>query len=347
MTTRPTISISMGDPGGIGPEVLVRALDNAQRRTDARFIIHGSAAAMHNAALACKITPYWWQVDPRSSLAATATHDVVLMDTDPEMQEGGTEPRFPKAADRLSGTMSFRWVESAIADAQRKDSDSLHAHAVVTGPINKQAWAMAGKRRYPGHTELFAERFRSKHYAMMFVGDKLRVILATVHIPVSEIRNALTIGKVHTAIDLGHQACQDLGIARPRIAVCGLNPHAGEGGLIGDEEARLIEPAIEHASNSGIQVSGPYPADTIYNRAIEGKFDLVVAMYHDQGLIPVKLLERDLAVNVTVGLSTVRTSPDHGTAFDIAGRGIADPGSMSNAIDLAIKMVQSRQSTHA
>lgn len=302
---------------------------------------------MHNAAHACKITPYWWQIDPRASLSATASHDVVLMDTDPELLDNGTEPRFAHAADRLNGELSFRWVESAIGDALRKESDPLHADAVVTGPINKQAWAMAGKRRYPGHTELFAERFRAKRYAMMFVGEKLRVILATVHIPVNDIRNALTIGKVYDAIDLGHQACLDLGIARPRIAVCGLNPHAGEGGLIGDEEGRLIEPAIEHAQNAGIEVSGPFPADTIYNAAVRGRFDLVVAMYHDQGLIPIKLLERDLAVNVTVGLSTIRTSPDHGTAFDIAGRGIADPGSMCNAIDLAVRMARSRQSAHA
>ncbi len=344
---RPTISISMGDPGGIGPEVLVRALVDKDRRASARFVIHGSAIAMHNAAHACSIEPYWWQVDPRSPLASTASHDVVLMDTDPEMAEEGIDQRFPARPDRVSGAMSFRWVESAIADAQRGESDPQRADAVVTGPINKQAWALAGKRRYPGHTELFAERFKSRHYAMMFVGCKLRVILATVHIPVNEIRNALTIGKVHTAIDLGHQACLDLGIGRPRIAVCGLNPHAGEGGLMGDDESRLIEPAIEHARNAGVVVSGPYPADTIYTSAVAGKFDLVVAMYHDQGLIPVKLLERDLAVNITVGLGAVRTSPDHGTAFDIVGRGIADPGSMGNAIDLAIRMVGSRQSARA
>lgn len=343
MGAKPTIAISLGDPGGIGPEVIVRALADRDRRRSARFVIHGSARAMHDASDACAIDPFWWQIDPRSSIASTATHDVVLMDTDPAAKDEGIDLRFPREADRVSGMLSFRWVESAIADAQRPEDDPLHAHAVVTAPINKQAWALAGKKRYPGHTELFAERFKSRHYGMLFVGDRLRVILATVHIALNDIRNRLTIGAVHSAIDLGHQACLDLGIKRPRIAVCGLNPHAGENGLMGDEESRLIEPAIELAQHAGILASGPYPGDTVFNAAVNGKFDLVVAMYHDQGLIPVKLLERDLAVNVTVGLSTVRTSPDHGTAFDIAGRGIADPGSMGSAIDLAVRMVKSRQ----
>lgn len=329
----------MGDPGGVGPEVLVRALSDRKRRASARFLIHGSSHAMHAAAHACGIDPYWWRVDARSQLASTlVSHDVVLLDDDPALIEQGRELEFPASPNKLSGGLSFDWVQQAIADAQREHDDPLHADAIVTAPINKEAWAMAGRARYPGHTELLAQRLGAKRSAMMFVGDKLRVVLATVHIPLNEIRDKLTIGVVHNAIDLGHEACLNLGIARPRIAVCGLNPHAGENGLMGDEEQRLIEPAIDLAVNTGMQVSGPYPADTIFNAAVAGRFDLVVAMYHDQGLIPVKLLERDLAVNVTLGLPCVRTSPDHGTAFDIAGTGTADPGSMANAIDLAVKM---------
>ena len=347
MSTLPTISVSMGDPGGVGPEVLIRALAENGRRRSARFQIHGSARVMHEAAEVCGVDPFWWQVDARSPLASTLdAHRVVLMDTDPQMKEEGVELRSPRKADRISGAMSYHWVMQAIEDTMRPAGDPLRSNAIVTGPINKLAWSMAGKN-YPGHTELIAKTLKQRRFAMMFVGDKLRVVLATVHIALNDIRDVLTIGKVHTAIDLGHQACLDLGIKRPRIAVCGLNPHAGEDGLMGDEEQRLIKPAIDLARGAGIRVEGPFPADTIYRPAMEGKYDLVVAMYHDQGLIPIKLLERDLAVNITLGLEdVVRTSPDHGTAFDIAGKGIADPGSMAHAIDLAVKLSSARMHTH-
>lgn len=346
MAHKPTIAVSMGDPGGIGPEVLVRSLNDRARRGSARFLIHGSSQSMNDAAHACDIEPFWWRVDARSALASTLrSHDVVLLDEDPALREQGIELEFPPRASKLSGAMSFAWVQRAIDDTKRPDDDPMHADAIVTGPINKGAWSMAGRGKYPGHTELLAQRLGAKRSAMMFVGESLRVVLATVHIPLNEIRDKLTIGVVHNAIDLGHEACLKLGIARPRIAVCGLNPHAGENGLLGDEEKRLIDPAIDLAVSTGMQVSGPYPADTIFSAAIAGKFDLVVAMYHDQGLIPVKLLERDLAVNVTLGLPCVRTSPDHGTAFDISGKGVAHPGSMSSAIDLAVRMCHDRKRT--
>lgn len=338
----------MGDPGGIGPEVLVRALAENGRRKNARFQIHGSASVLHEAAHVCNIEPFWWQVDARSPLASTLNgHQIVLLDSDPQMRDEGIELRMYRIPDRVSGALSFRWVKNAIEDTMRDADDPLKAQGIVTGPINKAAWSLAGKN-FPGHTELIAKTLGSRRFAMMFVGKKLRVVLATMHIALNDIRDVLTIGKVHTAIDLGNQACLDLGIKRPKIAVCGLNPHAGEDGLMGDEEQRLIKPAIDLARESGIIVDGPFPADTIYRPAMEGKYDLVVAMYHDQGLIPVKLLERDEAVNVTLGLDdVVRTSPDHGTAFDIAGQGIADPGSMSSAIDLAIQMCKSKVEAHA
>ncbi len=329
----------MGDPGGIGPEVLVRALDDRSVRGLARFAVHGSSAAMHAAAAATGVEPFWWRVDARSPLAATVgAHDAVLFDTDPELADQGVAASFERAPTRLGGALSFRWVEAAIADAHRSEGDPRRADAVVTGPISKEAWSMAGKSRWPGHTELFAERFRSRRFAMMFVGSRLRVVLATVHVPLMEVRTALTIGAVHTAIDLGNDACKRLGFRRPRIGVAGLNPHAGEGGLLGDEERRIVTPAIELAVRQGVHAEGPFPGDTIFNMALQGRFDMVVAMYHDQGLIPVKLLERDLAVNTTLGLPVVRTSPDHGTAYDIAGTGKADPGSMASAIRLAARL---------
>jgi 4-hydroxythreonine-4-phosphate dehydrogenase len=173
---------------------------------------------------------------------------------------------------------------------------------------------------------------------MAFVSPRLNVVLATTHVPLMELRNLLTIGRVHEPIVLGHELCQRLGIANPRIAVCGLNPHAGEGGLFGDEEIRVIKPAIDLARSGGIDVHGPFPGDTIFIDAAAGSWHLVVAIYHDQGLIPVKLLGWDKAVNVTLGLPIVRTSPDHGTAFGIAGRNQASEGSMRAAIELAVRL---------
>lgn len=349
MTHRPLISISLGDPGGIGPEIVVAALRDKAVAAQASYAIHGSSAAMLAAADAMNIEPFWWRVDARrDDLAQSASgHDVILYDSDPELVEQGIAAEFDRRATKLGGALSFRWVEAAIADAKRKADDPRRADAVVTAPISKEAWSLAGKGKWPGHTELFASRFRATRHAMMFVGDKLRVVLATVHVPLMDVRNALTIGAVHTAIDLGHDACLKLGIRKPRIAVAGLNPHAGEGGLMGDEESRIIGPAIELAAEHGVDVSGPYPGDTIFNAAVGGKFDLVVAMYHDQGLIPVKLLERDLAVNTTLGLPVPRTSPDHGTAFDIAGTGQANPGSMVSSLRLAARLAVTDASEQA
>lgn len=353
----------MGDPGGIGAEVIVKALGDPVLRRQAHFRILGTQAALDSAAFGAGIEPYWWRVGANTPAAETAgVHDVVLIDYEP----GGRS--HPAKVTRSAGELSFRFVEDAIAQAKLPPSHPLHADAIVTGPINKAAWAKAGHGQFPGHTELLAQRFGEKHFGMMFHASgtpsaregggpasassaaegqfsfrsDLNVILATAHIPLMEIRNALTIGRVSDTIDLGSEACKRLGIARPRIAVCGLNPHAGEDGLLGDEDQRLIEPAIKIARSNGIDVSGPFPADTIFLSAIRGRFDLVVAMYHDQGLIPVKLLARDRAVNMTVGLPVVRTSPDHGTAFDIAGKNVADPGSMRSAIELALRMTLGR-----
>lgn len=334
----PNLAVTIGDPGGIGPEVVVAGLADRAVRAGARFLVLGSESVLQQAAQTRGIEPFWWSVPIGSpSVRATAAHDVVLLDTD----RSWGEIQLPAGANKVAGAYSYRLVEEAIAMAQCGAEDSVRVSGIVTGPICKQAWAMAGKTRFPGHTELLADRFRAKRVAMMFVGPRLRVVLATIHLPLMDVRNVLTIGKVFDAIDLGAEGCRLVGVHRPRIAVCGLNPHAGEGGLLGDEEERLITPAIEHARNVGIDASGPYPADTVFNAAVDGKFDLVVAMYHDQGLLPVKLLSRDESVNVTIGLPVIRTSPDHGTAFDIAGKGIAEAGSMRAALRLAA------QATHA
>ncbi len=339
--SHPVIGVTMGDPGGIGPEIIVKALAKAPK--DARYVVYASGGAMLAAAERASIEPDWWRLEAGSALRdVTKSHRVVLVDYDtPEDDWSRARPSATKAG----GALSFRLVEDAIKDAAKPPGDAEHIDAIVTGPISKKAWDLAGRSRWAGHTELLASRLGAKRSAMMFAGPKLNVVLATVHLPLMDIRHVLTIGRVFDTIDLGREGMQRLGVARPRIAVCGLNPHAGEDGLLGDEETRLIEPAIGHAVRQGIDVSGPFPGDTIFNAALAGEYDLVVAMYHDQGLIPVKLLARDESVNVTLGLPTVRTSPDHGTAFDIAGADRADPGSMLASIEMAIRMCQSSPPT--
>ncbi|MEM1186654.1 MAG: 4-hydroxythreonine-4-phosphate dehydrogenase PdxA [Planctomycetota bacterium] len=343
---RPTIAVTLGDPGGIGPEITLRALANRRSRwPNARFIVLGSSAAVRAASEVTGLEPDWMRLPRGAELSSDDDHGVILVDSDLDLRDRGLEPVFERRATKLGGELSFRWVEDAIALAKLPQTHPLHAHGIVTAPISKHAWHLGGKTRFPGHTELFADRFKVKRYAMMFNGPRLRVSLATIHVPLNDVRNHLTIGAVHTAIDLGAQGCQRLGVERPRVAVCGLNPHAGEAGLLGDDEERLIEPAINLAVETGLDVRGPFPADTVFNRALEGEFDLVVAMYHDQGLIPVKLLARDESINVTVGLPTIRTSPDHGTAFDIAGKGKASAASMTEAVAGAVKMLTPTEST--
>lgn len=340
---RPTIAITMGDPAGIGPEVIIKALSDRSIRQQARFVIYGLNELLTYAADRRELDPFWYRVQHDSDRTARRIHeDIVVLDFDEfdGMVQAAHQPS------RGGGLSSKAFVEEAITDAMLPCDHPRHVDAVVTGPVCKESWALAGFN-WPGHTELFAYRTRAKRHCMMFTSPRLRVALATTHIPLMDIRNALTIGRVFDPIDLGNDACIDLGIRRPRIAVCGLNPHAGENGQFGDEESRLIEPAIKVARDSGIDVHGPYPADTVFIRAAAGDFDLVVAMYHDQGLIPLKLLGWDKAVNWTLGLPIIRTSPDHGTAFDIAGRNLASDGSMKAAIELAARLAANRMAAAA
>ncbi len=335
----PRIAVTMGDPYGVGPEVVVKALADPDLRQSARFVVLGMGEPMQYAADLAEIDPFWWRAPLGSPIASTAmaARGVALFDDDTHRLVGAPGGRSPGPT-KDGGAASYKFVETAIEMARLPADDPLHVDGVVTAPISKEAWSMAGKKSFPGHTEMFAKRLRAKRHAMMFQTPRMRVVLATAHIPLMDIRNVLTIGKVFDAIDLAHEACLQLGIEHPRVGVCGLNPHAGEAGILGDEEQRLVEPAIELAVAQGIDAKGPYPADTIFNRALDGAFDVVVAMYHDQGLIPVKLLDWKDAVNVTVGLPSVRTSPDHGTAFDIAGKNKADASSMVAALRLAVRM---------
>lgn len=333
---RPRIGITMGDPGGIGAEVIVKALADHSLRESARFLVYGLHESIAYAADLAELNPYWSRrtVDD----AGGADCDVVIADFD----DVAVEARPLRRPTAEGGRASMRFIERAIDDIRAGLID-----AIVTGPINKSAWQMAGYE-YPGHTEYFAKRFRARRVSMMFVGGPLRVALASIHEPLFELRNNFTIGLVYQPIDLLHDALRDwFGIPEPRIAVAGLNPHAGENGRFGDEESRVIEPAIEMARQHGIQAEGPIAADTLFLRAAHGEFDGVVALYHDQGLIPVKLLAFDRAVNVTLGLPIIRTSVDHGTAYDIVGRNRADPGSMKEAIRLAAFLARRKRAAPA
>jgi 4-hydroxythreonine-4-phosphate dehydrogenase len=341
--TRPVIGVTMGDPMGIGPEVIVKALSDRHLRGSARWIIYGMNGFLHMEADRAGVAPEWFRVAHSSARAGQSLdHDCVVMDFD--MPDALVHARHEPC--KAGGFASKAFVEEAISDAMRPVGDPRRIDAVVTAPISKESWSMAGYR-WPGHTELFAFRTRAKRCCMAFVAPKLRVTLATTHLPLMSIRDVLTIGRVFDPIDLGHRLCRDLGIEQPRIAVCGLNPHAGEQGLFGDEETRLIEPAIAMARGSGIDAQGPFPGDTIFRDALAGRFDLVVAMYHDQGLIPVKLVAFDSAVNTTLGLPIVRTSPDHGTAFGIAGQGRADAGAMIEAMRLAVRLARAPRESGA
>jgi 4-hydroxythreonine-4-phosphate dehydrogenase len=333
MDYRPTIAITMGDPAGIGAEVIVKALADPVLRHKARYIIYGMNELLHYAADLAEFDVFWWR-DQYAGRLRSYPHDVVVVDYD-QYSMLGSAIRSPS---KMGGEASMRFCLDAIDAANRKLVD-----AVVTAPIAKESWRLAGFH-YPGHTELFAHQTGSRRFAMMFTGGPLKVVLATVHVPLNGLWGRLNIGAVFQPIELVQQALVDwFDIPKPRIAVAGVNPHASENGQFGDEEERIIEPAILMAKDQGIDVTGPYPPDTVFIKARDGHFDAVVAMYHDQGLIPVKLLSFDQAVNVTLGLPIVRTSPDHGTAFDIVGRNRANPGSMRAAIELAIDLAVRRR----
>jgi len=324
----------MGEPAGIGAEVIVKALADPAVRKLARYVVYGMNELISYAADLAEIEPFWWRLQHDSPRASyDLVHDVVVLDYDEYSMLGSSVHRPTKQG----GQASLRFLDDALAAALKPTGSDSRVDAIVTAPICKESWKLTGCR-YPGHTELLQARTKSKRSVMMFHSPKLNVALATVHIPLMEVRNTLTIGTVFDPIDLGNDAMIRLGVKKPRIAVCGLNPHASENGQFGDEEARIITPAIQVAREAGIDVHGPFPGDTIFRDAIAGKYDLVVAMYHDQGLIPVKLLAFDEAVNLTLGLPIIRTSVDHGTAFDIVGKNKADAGSMKAAIRLAVAM---------
>lgn len=315
----------MGDPAGVGPEIIVKALSLPELRDVCVPTVIGDMTVLRRAADLVNPSLHLRPVSsPASSQAPSGTLDIINMGS-------GSVPEH-KGPTAEGGRASAACIKKAVELAMNKEVD-----AIVTSPISKEALKMAGLS-WPGHTEMLAELTGTRDYAMMLVGGPLRVILATIHTALRSVPGLITKEQVLRTIGLASRACAMLGIEKPRIAVAGLNPHGGEAGMFGDEEAIAIRPAVEEAQGLGIPASGPYPPDTVFHKAYRGETDIVVCMYHDQGLIPLKMIAFATGVNVTVGLPIVRTSPDHGTAYDIAWKGVADPSSMVAAIRLAARL---------
>ncbi len=326
------IGITMGDPAGIGPEVIVKALADWQIRREAKFIVFGMHEQFAYAADMAEVDLCWGR-HQHEKLSRDYPHQVMVADYDDY-----SLPITVKGPSKVAGQASVRFCLDAVSAARCGIIDAL-----VTAPISKTSWKLAGVK-WPGHTEMLAARCKSLRKVMMFVAGPIKLALATIHEGLFNLRHKFTIGRVFEPIDLLNTALKEyFAINNPSIGVAALNPHAGEDGQFGDEEKRIIAPAILMAQEVGINCSGPYPADTLFLQAARGRFDGVVAMYHDQGMIPVKLLAFEEAVNVTIGIPIIRTSPAHGTAYDIAGSNIANPSSMKAAIRLAINMARTKK----
>ena len=324
----PRLALTQGDPCGIGPEIIVKSLP-ALRQLPARWLILGDPAVFEREAARLGMAANWHTVDELS--AADPQAAVVLLRTGPSVSD------LPAGqVDARAGMSAWQCIERAIALA-------LYGQVagICTAPIHKEALAAAGCP-FPGHTEMLAAGCGIDDFGMMLATPELRTVLVSIHVSLRRAIESVTVERELRTIELAHRALQGFGIAQPRIAVAGLNPHAGEGGLFGHEDAQIIAPAVAEARARGLDVTGPLAGDTVFMRARRGEFDVVVAQYHDQGLIPIKLMGIEQGVNITVGLPFVRTSPDHGTAFDIAGQGRADPASLLEACRLAVQLVQAK-----
>lgn len=334
MQQKVKLGITMGDPAGIGPEIIVKAmrgLQNKAEASDVELVVVGSGACLRAA---------------MSAQGSAASDDILLQNL---IDVGGSDASeiVHGKVDARCGKLAFMAIERAIASAMTGEID-----AIVTAPLNKEALHRAGYS-YPGHTEILRDLTRSADTCMMLAHGDFRVSHVTTHIALQDVPARVTPKRVRRVIELTQEALLNLGIARPRIGICALNPHAGEGGMFGHQDQEVLSPVIETMRSEGMDVSGPHPGDTVFVRARAGDFDAVVAMYHDQGHIPVKLLGFSVdkatgrwnsvsGVNITLGCPVIRTSVDHGTAFDIAGKGIANAQSMEDAIVMAARLAATK-----
>ena len=319
------IAIALGDPSGIGPEVALKAVAAEMAADDSRYVLIGDPLLLRelNAKLGDLLN-----LAPAAAGEPTSRFTW----TDPLNHQWRTAP-VPGSPEAAQAALA--WLRRGAELCLRGE-----ASALVTAPVNKESIIRSGEGDFVGQTELLSAMANAQRTAMMLLGHDdrgrwLRVALATIHVPIANVAATLTCEKVEKAIALAAQACRQLALPRQRIAVCGLNPHAGEGGKMGTEEITVVSPAVEASRRRGLDVVGPLAADTLFHYALRGDYDAVVAMYHDQGLAPLKMVAFETGVNWTLGLPFIRTSPDHGTAYDIAGKGIANPSSMIAAIRLA------------
>lgn len=306
------VAVTIGNPNGVGPEVCAKAIGKLSAEEQQRLILIGDRETFHH---------YFKGFDPSGFIQV----------------DGDSPGNFhfrPGEKSLESGRLSYLFIQKAVELAKAGNISSL-----VTAPISKELIVKSGVEGFMDHTTFLAKEFNSQKYNMLFYSSDIKVILATIHVPLNQVSFSLTTESVYNTISNAADFLRVINSGGSRIAVCGLNPHAGENGLLGSEDEAIIRPAVERFSNKGIQVTGPLPADTVFYKAYHKEFDMVVAMYHDQGLAPFKMLHFNDGVNVTLGLPIVRTSPDHGTAFDIAGKGLADEGSMLCAIRLAFQLL--------
>lgn len=327
MSDRPVIGITMGDAAGVGPEIILKALRERHIIEQCRPLVIGDAAIMERAdtfvKTGLKIKSVASVKEAEFKAGQVDVLDLNLLPVDLPVGKVSAQ----------AGDAAFRYLEKAIRLATDQELD-----AICTAPLNKEALQKGG-HRYPGHTEILADLTGTEDYSMMLSAPKLKVIHVTTHVGLIDAVRLINPDRVYRVIRLAHDTLSQTGMEKPAIAVCGINPHAGENGLFGyGEEEEKVLPAVEKARQEGIDVQGPLPADTLFFRAIRGDFDIVVAMYHDQGHGPIKVLGLDAGVNITVGLPIIRTSVDHGTAFDIAGTGQADEKSMIEAIRQAVEL---------
>jgi 4-hydroxythreonine-4-phosphate dehydrogenase len=325
------IGISLGDICGIGPEVALKAIAAEAAADDTRYLLVGDAGHLdrlnEQLQLGLPLEPYE---------RAAGGGRFLVHNPSPEPLPADVSPGSPPAA-----LAALRWLTEGAQRCLRGELDAL-----VTAPVNKESIIRAGQT-FIGQTEFLSKLAGTNRTAMMLLGQDdrgrwLRVALATTHVPLKRVAAELSRDKIEMIVELAAQACRDLGLPRARVAVCGLNPHAGEGGQLGDEEQTIIAPAVRAAQARGIEVVGPLAADALFHYAYRGEYEAVVAMYHDQGLVPLKMIGFETGVNWTLGLPFIRTSPDHGTAYDIAGQGKASPSSMRAAIRLAKQLARTR-----
>lgn len=327
------VGITAGDAAGIGPEIIIKSLPHLLDATESKFVIYCRKNIFEEAYSLFKGS-FQYELYTGSEGDLPEGTRIIVADF---LQHKNLKIEYGKVSTEFADD-AMKYVEMATRDAMSGVIDTM-----VTAPINKLGVHAAGYKE-KGHTEFITGIAGIYEYAMMFVGGGIKVVLLTIHLPIKDVPSKITKHSVAKKIELTANALiKWFAIKKPRIAVCGLNPHSGEGGILGDEDEKEILPAVEEAVKKGISAFGPLPADTVFNRCKKGEFDVVIAMYHDQGLVPVKALSFGKGVNVTIGMPFIRTSPDHGTAYDIAGKGIADTGSMIESIKLAIELTNNHR----